>query len=169
MNTNDLNRRLRYALSLDDKSVQELLGLGNYAADITQISAWRKQPEDDNFEECPGQAIDALLEGLIVKNRGPSPTAAVTAAESEGASLANREAESRRFPEIDNNTLLKQLKIALSLRTDEVQQLIHEGGGKLGKSEVNALFRRPSARNFRRCGDQVLRWFLAGLAARRAT
>jgi len=68
---------------------------------------------------------------------------------------------------IDNNEVLKRLRIALSLKADEVGALINAGGGKLGKSEVNALFRNPSARNYRRCGDQVLRWFLTGLAKKR--
>ena len=66
----------------------------------------------------------------------------------------------------DNNVVLKQLRIAFKLRTDDVHNLIVRGGGRITKSETGALFRNPSARNFRRCGDQVLRWFLKGLGER---
>jgi len=54
------------------------------------------------------------------------------------------------------------------LRTEAVQAAVMAGGGELSKSEINALFRRPDARNYRVCGDQVLRWFLSGLARQRS-
>jgi len=56
---------------------------------------------------------------------------------------------------------------ALSLRSEEVHALIQEGGGKLAAAEVGAFFRKPDHRNYRSCGDQVMRWFLNGLALKR--
>jgi len=37
----------------------------------------------------------------------------------------------------------------------------------MSASEASALFRKPDARNYRECGDQVLRQFIAGLVKRR--
>ncbi|MFK8082618.1 MAG: DUF1456 family protein [Granulosicoccus sp.] len=164
MDINDLNRRVRFALSLDDAEVVDLLRLAEFPGDLVQISAWRLKEGEEGFLPCPPQALQAMLSGLIILRRGkrddPSPDA------------PNTGAVSRKPPEqvhdfIDNNDVLKQIRIALSLKTDEVHALIERGGGKLGKSEINALFRNPGARNYRRCGDQVLRWFLAGLAQQR--
>ncbi|MFK7996016.1 MAG: DUF1456 family protein [Granulosicoccus sp.] len=167
MDSNDLNRRVRYALSLDDADVIDLFRLVSYTADIAQISAWRIKEGNDGYLPCPPDALSAMLSGLIIQRRGvreeatPGSDSGVAATGAEGAP------PKPSIVALDNNAVLKQIRIALSLKTDEVHELIQLGGGKLGKSEVNALFRKPAARNYRRCGDQVLRWFLSGLAKRR--
>ena len=163
MESNDLNRRVRYALSLDDADVIDLLRLAAYPGDWGNIGAWRLKEGDEGYLPCPNEALQSMLDGLIIQRRGmredsksPSEVEAGTVtAPVSGATM------------IDNNTVLKQIRIALTLKTDDVHELIQLGGGKLGKGEVNALFRKPAARNYRRCGDQVLRWFLAGLAKQR--
>lgn len=154
MDNNELNRRIRYSLQLDDATAIRLMQLGGVEATEAQAAAWRTREGEAGFEPCPKAALSALLSGLILDRRGPPPAGAPTAAPAE---------------KHINNAVLKQLRIALSLRTDDVHQLIIDGGGKLAKSEVGALFRNAEARNYRVCGDQLLRWFLAGLAARRET
>ncbi|MDB3935158.1 DUF1456 family protein [Granulosicoccus sp.] len=177
MDCNDLNRRVRYALMLDDADVVDLLGFSAYPADITHICGWRLKEGEQGHVKCPPEAIKRMLDGLIVQRRGVKTDASVNSSSatntntgtstSKAAEKITSENGQAGHREIDNNDVLKQLRIALSLKVDDVHALITEGGGKLGKSEVNALFRKCSARNYRRCGDQVLRWFLAGLAARR--
>jgi len=162
VDTNDLNRRIRYALSLDDADAQMLLKLGHYPpVELEQIARWRAKESDEGFEVCPEDSVIALLDGLILDRRGPriepnKPSEAVNSAVQSGESIP-----------LDNNMVLKQLRIALSLRTDEVHSLISAGGGRIGKTEVSAFFRKTTARNYRRCGDQVMRWFLAGVATQR--
>ena len=165
MDTNDLNRRIRYALSLDDADTQNLLKLGQYpAVELEQIAGWRAKESDPGYEVCPEDSVIALLDGLILDRRGPRSEPnkpleveiADSVAESGGTSN-----------QLDNNMVLKQLRIALSLRTEEVHSLISAGGGRIGKTEVSAFFRKTTARNYRRCGDQVMRWFLAGVTAQR--
>jgi len=68
---------------------------------------------------------------------------------------------------MDNNVVLKQLRIALSLRSDDIHAILKSGGSAMSVSEAGALFRRPDARNYRQCGDQVLRQFISGLIKRR--
>ena len=41
-----------------------------------------------------------------------------------------------------------------------------EAGFPLSKPELSALFRQPDHKNYRACGDQLLRNFLKGLTAR---
>lgn len=164
MDINDLNRRVRYAFSLDDADVLSALQLAKYEAPAESVTAWRLKEGDEGFQPCPAAALYALLDGLIVQRRGAREPSQANQRDTEANTRANIDS-----PEdaIDNNEVLKRLRIALSLKTDEVGDLITQGGGKLGRSEVNALFRKPSARNYRRCGDQVLRWFLSGLAKNR--
>lgn len=150
--------RIRYATRLDDAECHGLLRLGALDVDLDVVAAWRQKPDEAGFQACPDKAINALLAGLVLDRRGPPDT-------SRAISQSVPAATTPVF--VDNNQVLKQLRIALSLRTEAVQAAVMAGGGELSKSEINALFRRPDARNYRTCGDQVLRWFLSGLARQR--
>lgn len=153
METNDLLRRMRYALALDDRDTARLVGLGGGDPDEERIALWRSKEDDPYHQICPDTAIGQFLAGLLIERRGPPP-----------AHLAER----APAPAVTtNNQILKQLRIALELKDDDVHRLIETGGGKLSRTEVNALFRKPGSRNYRACGDQVLRWFISGLAAGR--
>ena len=161
METNDLNRRIRYALSLDDADTLALLTLANYSpVSLEKVTAWRLKESDPGYQRCPEHSILALLDGLILDRRGPPAAGDKSAAPSQNSGI-------KKNATLDNNTVLKQLRIALSLRTEDVHALISAGGGRIGKTEINAFFRKVGARNYRRCGDQVMRWFLAGIAQQR--
>lgn len=162
MDSNELNRRVRYALSLDDADVVDIMRMSVYKPNAEQVASWRLKEGEPGFIACPPDAAHTFLDGLIIRNRGAREDDATASGQTQSKPEAQR-----KF--IDNNEALKQLRIALSLKTNEVHELIVLGGGKLTNSEVNALFRKPDARNYRRCGDQVLRWFLVGLAQRRNT
>ncbi|MEG0553291.1 MAG: DUF1456 family protein, partial [Carnobacterium sp.] len=65
-----------------------------------------------------------------------------------------------------NNVLLKKLKIALSLTSDDILEILDETGVHLSKSELSAVLRREGQRNYKECGDRYARNFLKGLAIR---
>jgi uncharacterized protein YehS (DUF1456 family) len=67
---------------------------------------------------------------------------------------------------VTNNTVLKKLRVAFELKDDDIIALLRRTGLGLSKAELGALFRRPDHRNYRECGDQVLRNFLKGLSSR---
>jgi len=148
---NDLMRRIRYAVQLDDGDAARLATLGGLTATTEQATAWRAREDEPGYAACPDEAVAALLDGFVLERRGPRPG-------------PPRAAPPAPF---SNNRVLKQLRIALELQAEDMQEIVVAGGGRLGKGELGALFRKPGTRNYRACGDQVLRWFLAGLAARR--
>lgn len=149
LDTNDYTRRIRYALKIDDANAMRLIHLGGDSATLEEVRGWRMKEGDGEYLPCPEPMLLAFLNGLVIEHRGPAPV-----------SPYRKPKSAERF---DNNTVMKQLRIALSLRTDDVHDAIKVGGGGLGKTEVSAFFRNSDARNYRRCGDQVMRWFLAGL------
>lgn len=164
MDINDLNRRIRYALSLDDAATQALLTLGGYpSVELEQIAGWRLKETDVGYQACSDDSVLALLDGLILDRRGPRDVSESLPTVSDKVSESMNEVLIP--PKLDNNIVLKQLRIALSLRTDDVYALISAGGGKIGKTEVSAFFRKTTARNYRRCGDQVMRNFLSGVSS----
>ncbi len=161
MDTNDLNRRLRYSLQLDDADALRLIKLGGEHATLDEISAWRLKDDHPDCQVCPEIMLSALLGGLILEHRGPPANGP-----SDGAPNVKPGVDNKPRAAMDNNAVIKGIKTALSLRSQDVQALIVSGGGSVSNSEVSSLLRRPDARNFRRCGDQMLRRFLTGLAER---
>jgi len=62
-----------------------------------------------------------------------------------------------------NNDILKKLRIALKLKDTDILETLKLSGFEISKTALNAFFRKPDHRNYKECGDQVLRRFLDGL------
>jgi len=175
LDNNDLLRRLRYALSCDDVATARLINLGGGEADVDAAAAWRAKEADANFRACNSAVVTQFLDGLITDRRGPRE---ITDNEKKGNSgepgltpKPKNPSASKTQPQntavVDNNVVLKQLRIALTLRSDDVHKILLAGGSALSKTETGALFRKPGSRNYRSCGDQVLKQFIRGLAKAR--
>ena len=67
---------------------------------------------------------------------------------------------------VSNNLVLKKLRVAFELKDADMHQVFEEAGFPVSKPELSALFRAPGHKNFRLCGDQMLRNFLKGLTLR---
>ncbi|EJK89739.1 hypothetical protein UUU_28580 [Klebsiella pneumoniae subsp. pneumoniae DSM 30104 = JCM 1662 = NBRC 14940] len=67
---------------------------------------------------------------------------------------------------MNNNTVLKKLRIAFSLKTDDIQAIMSEQKYRVSVPEITAMMRSPDHKNYRECGDQFLRNFLRGLTQR---
>ena len=64
---------------------------------------------------------------------------------------------------LNNNIILRKLKIALNLRDEDICELMDLGGLALGKAELSAFFRKVGHRHYRDLQDQMLRKFIQGL------
>jgi uncharacterized protein YehS (DUF1456 family) len=64
---------------------------------------------------------------------------------------------------LTNNIILRKLKIAFKLESDDIIAILALSGFELGAPELSSFFRKPGHRNYRVCKDQVLRNFLMGL------
>ena len=67
---------------------------------------------------------------------------------------------------ISNNVVLKKLRVAFELTDVDMHQVFADAGFPVARPELSALFRQPGHRNYRPCGDQLLRNFLKGLTER---
>jgi len=183
LDNNDLLRRLRYALRCDDSQTSRLIKLGGGSTTTVQAARYRAKPTEPEFTPCSSEVVANFLDGLILEYRGPRETKASSPWPDRSASKSNENPagststnqsqlkdnpiDASELVQMDNNIVLKQLRIALSLRSDDVHAILRAGGSAMSVSEAGALFRKPSARNYRKCGDQVLRQFIAGLVKRR--
>lgn len=114
---------------------------------------WADGAEDNIYQKgLNNQVFDAFLNGLIVLGRGP---------QEEGApEVAVKSKEIKHI----NNVLLKKLKIALSLTTEDLLTIFAEAEVYPSKGEIGAFLRKEGQRNFKPCGDKYMRNFLKGLA-----
>ena len=64
---------------------------------------------------------------------------------------------------LSNNDILKKLRVALSLRNDDIIEILELVNFKITKGALGDLFRNEDHPGFVEAGDQVLRNFLNGL------
>jgi len=64
---------------------------------------------------------------------------------------------------LSNNDILKKLRVALSLRNDDIIEILSLVDFEISKGALGDLFRNEDHPGFVEAGDQVLRNFLNGL------
>lgn len=149
MTNNDVFRRLRYAMNINNQAVVEVFRLSGLKMGQSDITALVKKEDEEGYLECSDQVLQAFLDGLIAYKRG------------------NREGEPEQAKpagtELTNNDILKKIRIALALKEEELLALFKLAQFPVSKSELSAVFRAKGQDNYKKCGDQMLRNFLKGL------
>ena len=64
---------------------------------------------------------------------------------------------------ITNNDILKKLRVALSLRNDDIIEILSLADFEITKGALGDLFRNEDHPGYMEAGDQILRNFLNGL------
>ncbi len=152
MINNDILRAVRYMLDLSDPRVVEIIQLAraDFPIDKAEVQALTRKEGELGFKECGDSTLAHFLDGLIVHLRGHDD------------SRPPRPVEKH----MNNNVVLKKLRVAFELKDVDMHAIFESVDIQLGKPELNALFRDRTHKNFRACGDQLLRNFLRGLTLR---
>lgn len=98
--------------------------------------------------------LDSFLNGLIIYKRGKQ--------EPKHGQSNPPEAPLKTSGNV-NNLLLKKVKIALSLTTDDILDIFDNAGLRVSKGELGALLRKEGHKNDKECGDNFARNFLKRL------
>jgi len=166
MNNIDRLIRLRYALDIKDTDTVEIFKLGGIIItkeEVKEMFARAKDFCDDEDSECEGinklnsNKFDSFLNGLIIFKRGKQD---LSIGEVKRPTMILKDNEGM------NNIMLKKVKIALSLTSDDIIEILAQVGICLTKSELGAIFRKEGHKNYKECGDKYARNFLKGLAMR---
>ena len=67
---------------------------------------------------------------------------------------------------INNNDIMKKLRVALKLKDTDIIDILKLADFETTPSELSAIFRNEEHKNYMPCGDQLLRRFLDGLIIR---
>ncbi|MDF0728333.1 DUF1456 family protein [Cytobacillus sp. S13-E01] len=166
MTNNDILIRLRYALDIKNVDMVEIFKLGGIEVTKEDVLKMLTKPKDDydyeddydgdteesdDHKSVNNSMLETFLNGFIIFKRGiqePKP------GQPERPALTN---------EHPNNMLLKKLRIALTLTSEDMIEIIEDAGVNITKGELSALLRKEGHKNYKECGDKFARNFLKGL------
>ncbi|MBY0223389.1 DUF1456 family protein [Sporosarcina aquimarina] len=161
LNNNDILTRLRYALDIKDTAMVEIFELGGMETTKEEVQKMLSKSKEDEAQEneyvkeVNNTMLESFLNGFVSLKRGVQDI--------------KPENEQNQFLMTDrnvNNILLKKMKIALSLTSEDMLEILQDAGVNLSKSELSAVLRKEGHRNYKECGDRYARNFLKGLALR---
>ena len=146
MTNNDVLRRIRYILDYDDEKMLIISSLGGKTISVDDLIKKLKKSTESDFLNCSDSYLAAFLNGLIIEKRGKK----------EGL---------QPLPEkkLNNNMIFTKLKIAFHLKSDDILEILSLADFELSSHELSSFFRKRTHKNYRKCKDQILRYFLKGL------
>lgn len=148
MTNNDVLRSLRYILNVNDRKLCEIFALADLEVPVASVERFLKDEEHPDYLRCDDLTMAHFLDGVIYYKRGRDKT---------------KEPFPFEIP-ISNNLILKKLRVAFTLKEPDMHEVTSSGGYNLGRAEMSAFLRKKGHPNYRECGDQILRYFLKGLA-----
>ncbi len=164
MDNNDILIRIRYALDIKDPDMVEIFKLGGVELSVEEVRSilikTRDSYHDNEIEgepeniKCNHQMLESFLNGLIIYKRGKSDP---------NPGQPDRPILSIKGSENLNNIMLKKMKIALSLSSEDMLNIFEQSGLNVTKGELSALFRKEGHKHYKECGDKYARSFLKGL------
>ena len=133
MTNNDILRRIRFALELNDAQMVAVFAQSEVTLSEADVVAYMAKEHEAHVKVCSGTLLAQFLDGLILEKRGPRK---------EGAPVAPP------VEELTNNGVFKKLRIALSMQEKEVLAALAAGGQKLAivlivRAVVTSLSRHP--------------------------
>ena len=147
MQINDILFKIKKALSLDEKSMQDAYALANYEMSSERLSNILKRRQDKGYEEATYEELGVFLDGLVILKRGPS----------------DKVQKDDAVVELTNNLILKKIRVAMELKEAELLILFSLAEVTLTKRQIGSLFRKEGTKNFKACSDELLMAFLDGL------
>ena len=116
MINNDILRRISTIFELTDEKIRTTFALSQCEISAEQLTNFFKEKDDTAYQEIEDVQFASFLNGLITAQRGPSDGPA-------------RETEQV----LTNNMIFNKVKIALSLKAEEVIAILELAELSLGK------------------------------------
>jgi uncharacterized protein YehS (DUF1456 family) len=143
---------LRYASDFSETQIVEICKLVAFTITRTEVADLLKKEDEEGYVECSDEIMTNFLDGLITYKRGKLET--------------HSEPDKNPRARLSNNTKLKKIRVAFELKEEDMHAILALAEFQISKPELSALFRKKGHKNYRDCGDQILRNFLKGLTIR---
>ena len=140
-------QRVKDALRLSKTDIVKIYKAEGIDIDESRVEAILKKPSSKKSENATYEELGLFLDGLIrVLRETPAN------APSDDAEII-----------LDNNLIIKKLKIALNLKSIDIEMIFNLSDYPVSKSKIRDIFRSPEHPKYKRCSDAVLDAFLEGL------
>jgi uncharacterized protein YehS (DUF1456 family) len=73
MSNNDILKKLRVALELNNEDIIKILELVNFKMTKSELGSFFRSEDHPNFKPCGDQILRNFLNGLVIFKRGPRP------------------------------------------------------------------------------------------------
>lgn len=73
MSNNDILKKLRVALELNNEDIIKILELVNFKVTKSELGSFFRSEDHPNFKPCGDQILRNFLNGLVIFKRGPRP------------------------------------------------------------------------------------------------
>lgn len=164
MNNNYILAKIKYAMDLKNEDIVDIFKFGGidiFEEEVLKLLEGAREniSDEDEVEEitkCKNITLESFLNGLIIYKRGEKETKA-----------EQPEILSIKGNKNINNIMLKKLKIALSLSSQDMLDIFEEVGSSLTKGELADIFRKEGHKHYKKCADKHAVNFLEGLSKRR--
>ncbi len=130
----DILRRVRYALDLNDAAMIEIFALSDYEISREDLLDFLKKDDAESFVSLDNRRMNLFLDGLITYKRGKQENAP------------------EKNPDIalDNNVILKKLRIALTFKEEDMLNTLKLADFALSKGELSAFLRQKDHKHYRK-------------------
>lgn len=146
MENNAVLKSLRFTFQYNDTKMVQIFALADHKVGKEKVRAWLSPLEHKFHEEISDTELAIFLNAFIIEKRGkkdgPQP-----------------EPEKH----VNNNIVLKKLKIALALRSDDMLEIFRLAKKPISAHELGDILRNPKQKKYKPCGDQYMRNFMHGL------
>ncbi len=133
MTNNDILRKVRFTFDITDDEMIGIFKKAGKQVSRSEISNWMKKDDDVAYVNLVDKNLAYFLNGFIIlrrgKKEGPLPIAESS---------------------LNNNIVLRKLKIALDLKDEDILELLTYADFRLSRHELSAFFRKPTQSKFRK-------------------
>jgi uncharacterized protein YehS (DUF1456 family) len=147
MKPSEIIQAIKEALSLNRAQIKHIYELEEFYIDDNRLNSILKNPSKKGAKNATYEELGVFLDGLISYKRGKSNT------------KANEDEEII----LDNNLILKKLRIALNLKEFELALIFELVDYNISKSTLKDMFRSPNHPKLKECDNKTLKAFLDGL------
>jgi len=145
MTPSEIIKELKVALDLNRAQIMHLYELEEFPITKERLDSILKNRSKKNSSNATYEELGVFLDGLISQKRGKPK-----AAPAEDVVL-------------DNNLILKKLRVALNLKDTEIAIIFELADFKISKSAMKDLFRSYTHPKYRECDNKTLKAFIEGL------
>jgi len=145
MRPSDVIKSIKEDLNLNRHQIKHIYELEDFAITQDRIDSILKNRSKKNSANASYEELGVFLDGLISFKRGKS-----SAPQAQDVVL-------------DNNLILKKLRVALNLKDEELAIIFELADFNISKSAIKDMFRAYDNPKYKECDNKTLKAFLEGL------